>query len=98
VQTCSRCYTQSPDHIQVCPKCQADLREFSATAQELIKFQQNPRVQMVTVSVSDDACPACQQAQGTYAKDQAPVLPVEGCSHVHGCRCHYQPLLSEIYP
>ena len=36
-----------------------------------------------------------------YAKQQRlldPTLPVEGCSHGLGCRCYYEPVLTEIYP
>jgi hypothetical protein len=62
------------------------------------RMQANPRVQHVILQVWDDACPACRQLQGSYPKDQVPRLPVEGCSHPNGCRCKYQPALSEIYP
>ena len=98
MQTCSRCDTQSPDTAQTCPNCQADLLEYSKTAVTLKHFQQNPRVLAINVAVQGDACPACQEIQGTYPKDKAPKLPVEGCSHENGCRCFYQPLLEEIFP
>ncbi len=98
MQTCSRCNTQSPDSTLTCPGCGADLRESAATAVALRKFQENPRVTAVNVVVHADACPACQEIQGTDPKDKAPKLPVEGCSHEHGCRCFYQPLLAEIFP
>jgi hypothetical protein len=52
----------------------------------------------VNLAVQADACPACQEMQGTYPKDKVPKLPIEGCSHENGCRCFYQPLLDEIYP
>lgn len=98
MQTCSRCQTIAPDNAPNCPNCGADLKEFSASAVALKEFQQNPRVYAVHVATSEDACPACDAIQGTYPKDQVPALPVEGCSHPHGCRCFYQPMLSEIYP
>jgi hypothetical protein len=98
VQTCSRCNTQAPDNAQTCPNCLAKLSEFSTHAVALKRFQQNPRDLAVRVSVSDEACPACQAVQGTYPKDQAPLLPVEGCSGEQGCRCFYEPILKEIYP
>lgn len=98
MQTCSICDAEAPDTQTICPNCGADLREFSKTAQALKKFQENPRVYMVHVITHADACPACQQIQGTYPKDRVPKLPVEGCSHEHGCRCFYQPVLEEIFP
>ncbi len=98
MQTCSRCNTQSPDTALTCPTCGVDLIEASKTAAALRKFQENPRVNAINVIVHADACPACQQIQGTYPKDRVPKIPVEGCSHEHGCRCFYQPLLEEIFP
>jgi len=98
VQTCSRCSHESPDSEITCPNCQADLRELSKTAVALKRFQENPRVLAVQLIVHADACPACQQMQGFYDKNQAPQLPIEGCSHEHGCRCFYQPVLEEVYP
>jgi hypothetical protein len=98
VQTCSRCNTETPDTITACLTCHADLREFSTTALALKHMQTNPRVNAVVVVVHGDACPACQEIQGTYAKDQAPKLPVEGCSHHEGCRCFYQPVLGKLFP
>ena len=98
MQTCSRCNTESSDSIAICPTCQADLREFSKTAVALKRFQDNPRVSAVVLVVHGDACPACQEIQGTYPKDQVPTLPVEGCSHENGCRCFYQPVLETIFP
>jgi len=98
VQTCTRCNTPSPDAVQICPNCQADLREFSTTAVTLKKFQANPRVSLLRVIVPEDACPACMEAAGTYKKAVTPRLPVEGCSEPGGCRAFYEPLLNEIYP
>lgn len=98
MQTCSKCNAQSPDRASHCVNCQADLSEFSMTAVALKRLQANPRVVNVRLVVANDCCPACQMAEGTYPKDQVPRLPVEGCSHAHGCRCFYEPMLSEIYP
>lgn len=98
MQTCSRCKTQSPDTTETCPKCGADLKESSLAAETLRKFKENPRVIMINVIVHADACPACQEIQGTYPKERVPQIPVEGCSDEHGCRCFYQPLLEEIFP
>lgn len=98
MQTCSRCNAQIPDTIDMCPDCGAEMRMYSTTAVTLRKFQENPRVLMVNVITHEDACPTCQEIQGTYPKDKVPKLPVEGCSHENGCRCFYQPLLEEIFP
>ncbi len=98
MQTCSKCYTQSLDAVLICPSCGSDLREFSTTAIALKKFQANPRVQNVRVVVPNTACPACQAVEGTYEKDVAPHLPVEGCSEPNGCQCYYEPMLTEIFP
>ncbi len=98
MQTCSRCNTQSPDTVEICPTCGADLKEFSASAVALKAFQANPRVKNVRLVVAHDACPACKLMEGGYDKHQAPPLPVIGCSHPGGCRCFYEPMLDEIYP
>jgi hypothetical protein len=98
VQTCSVCNFPSPDDAIACLNCQADLRECSATAVARHKFQTNDRVSTVRVEVGHDACPACQEMQGSYQKDMLPILPIKGCSHPQGCRCFYAPSLEEIYP
>ena len=98
MQICSKCQTQSPDASIKCPKCGADLVEWSTTAIAHQRLRANSRVTYVRISVANDCCPACREAEGAYAKDSAPRLPVEGCSHGLGCRCFYQPVLDEIYP
>ncbi len=98
MQTCSQCYTQSPDEASSCVQCGAELPVNSTTAVALKRFQENPRVRMIRISVSADACPVCYEVQGVYPKDQVPQLPIEGCSHSMGCRCFYEPVLDEIYP
>lgn len=98
MQTCSICQTQSPDTATVCKGCKANLRESSVTAIALKRLQSNRRVHNIRLVVAHDCCPACHEAEGTFPKDQAPALPVEGCSHPLGCRCFYEPMLNEIYP
>lgn len=98
MQICTQCYTQSPDTASKCSNCQADLSLLSTTAVALQRFQENTRVKYVRVVVSHDCCPACRQTEGAYAKDEAPALPVAGCSHALGCRCFYQPFLDDLYP
>jgi hypothetical protein len=98
LQTCSRCNANSPDTAVVCVNCSADLREYSATTMALKNFIANTRVTSIRVTVADDACPLCYESRGTFPKDSVPHLPHEGCSHGLGCRCKYEPVLSEIYP
>ena len=64
----------------------------------LIKFRENSRVRDVRLMTSADCCPVCASYEGTYNKNEAPPLPIEGCSHTKGCRCFYEPMLKEIYP
>jgi hypothetical protein len=98
MQICSHCKTSASDTAQECPNCKSDLTEFSMTAVSLKKLIDNPRVFAINLETADDACPACQAAQGTFTKDNVPTLPIEGCSDANGCRCFYQPMLTEIYP
>jgi hypothetical protein len=98
MQTCILCNASSPDQANHCKNCGADLKEHSATAQALKRFQVNPRVKAVTVMMNDEACSYCYERLGTYPKDSAPRLPHPGCSHENGCRCFYVPLLTDIYP
>jgi len=98
VRTCSVCRAQSPDNASHCIQCGADLSARSTTAMALARLRANPRVSRIRVIVASDACPACRMAEGEVAKELAPELPVHGCSHARGCRCWYEPALSEIYP
>jgi hypothetical protein len=98
VQTCGNCNTQSTDDVLVCPRCGADLKTKSQTALALARMQANARVTRVRISVMDNCCPACAAVQGAYPKESPPALPTEGCSHPLGCRCFYEPVLSEIFP
>ncbi|HLF80619.1 MAG TPA: hypothetical protein VI410_02545 [Anaerolineales bacterium] len=70
----------------------------TARAEALASFQANPRVSRIRLIVSPDACPACRTMEGAYSKGDVPELPTPGCSHPLGCRCFYEPTLTEIYP
>jgi hypothetical protein len=98
MRNCSVCHTNSPDQVLVCPTCQSDLTQLSTVAVALKELQENPRVVNIRVVVANDACPTCQTLEGTYSKNLVPILPEEGCSHTHGCRCFYEPMLTEVYP
>lgn len=47
----------------------------------------------VRILASHDCCPVCRAHEGAYEFDSVPELPIEGCSHPLGCRCHYEPVL-----
>lgn len=98
MQTCTNCDHQNAETARYCSNCKADLHEFSHYAVTLKKFRSNERVKGIRVSVNVDACPACQKVRGSYPVDQAPMLPVQGCSNPLGCRCYYEPWLDMIYP
>jgi len=70
----------------------------TARADALAKFRANPRVSRIRLIVTPDACPACRAVEGAYSKGEVPDLPSPGCSHPLGCRCFYEPALTEIYP
>jgi hypothetical protein len=52
----------------------------------------------VRILTNRDCCPACRVVEGVYDFDNVPELPVEGCSHALGCRCHYAPVLDYFGP
>lgn len=52
----------------------------------------------VRILASRDSCPACKAFEGAYDFDDVPQLPIEGCSHPKGCRCHYEPVLDRFGP
>jgi RNA polymerase subunit RPABC4/transcription elongation factor Spt4 len=98
MRTCAICNKRSTDETPLCPKCGADLNRDSVTARALDAYKNNPRVRDIRLMVPDRACPVCLEAEGTYTKESAPSLPIEGCSCVNGCEAHYEPMLTEIYP
>jgi hypothetical protein len=98
LQTCSRCQTRSSDVQNICPNCQASLKDFSTFAIALSKFLDNPRVIAIRISAPKNACPACNQIGGAYSKEFVPSLPIQGCSEDGGCRCFYEPVLEENLP
>jgi hypothetical protein len=95
MQTCSKCNASSPDDAITCVNCHADMSEFSTTALALRRWQANPRVRSIRISVDNDACSHCYELMKTYPKDQVPHLPHAGCSHDNGCRCFYEPVLED---
>lgn len=70
----------------------------NSPAGALKRMQNNPRIRAIAIIAPAEACPACQQLVGTYAKDHVPPLPTEACSHPLGCRATYLPVIDELYP
>lgn len=52
----------------------------------------------VRILANHNCCPACRAVEGAYDFADVPELPVEGCSHGDGCRCHYAPVLDYFGP
>jgi len=95
VLTCFLCNASSPDTATKCVHCQADLSEHSLTAVALKRFRENSRVTAVRITASADSCSHCYGSMKTYPKEDVPTLPHPGCSREDGCRCFYEPVLSE---
>jgi len=98
VRSCTVCRKQSPDDARQCVHCGSDLDQLSTTAVALQHLRANDRVSRIRLIIGDDACPSCRRVEGAYTKETAPNLPTRGCSHPMGCRCFYEPALTEIYP
>ena len=98
MRTCTVCRNQSPDEARHCVQCGSDLDQVSMTAVALQQLRDNERVSRIRLIVGDDACPSCRRVEAEYSKDKVPDLPTRGCSHSMGCRCFYEPALTEIYP
>jgi hypothetical protein len=67
-----------------------DEAEHRAALERII---QNGIATRVRILASHDSCPVCRAYEGVYAFGDVPALPLEGCSHPQGCRCHYEPVL-----
>ena len=52
----------------------------------------------VRILVPSDCCPVCRHFEGTYALDDVPELPLEGCSRADGCNAVYAPVLDRFGP
>lgn len=61
--------------------------------QALDKIRNGGIATKVRILANADCCPACRAMEGAYEFDDVPELPLEGCSHAQGCRCHYAPIL-----
>lgn len=44
----------------------------------------------VRIITGSDSCPICRQYAGTvFLPDDAPIIPIAGCTQAGGCRCAY---------
>jgi hypothetical protein len=49
----------------------------------------------VRIIAGSDSCPACRAlARGVYSPDEAPIIPIAGCTHPDGCRCAYRAVMT----
>ena len=83
------------------PRSEADIRFEKSAAEHkkmLTKIRDGGVATGVRIIGSHDSCPACKAIHGAYQFDEVPVLPIEGCSHHYGCRCHYEPVLDRRGP
>jgi hypothetical protein len=76
-----------------------DLEKLSAEHRAaLSKIIENGVATGVRILVYHDCCPVCRAYEGAYEFGNVPQLPLEGCSHPLGCRCHYAPILDKRGP
>jgi hypothetical protein len=69
-----------------------------ATQKKALENIKNGLATKVRIMANRDCCPTCRAAEGAYEFDEAPELPLEGCSHPDGCRCSYAPVLDMFGP
>ena len=68
-------------------------KEAAAHRAALERIIENGVATKVRILANHDSCPVCKAYEGVYEFDKVPALPLEGCSHPLGCRCHYAPVL-----
>ena len=62
--------------------------------EELQGYSEQEFVTRVEIMCNDDSCQACKAAaKRKYTLKNAPLLPVDGCTHENGCRCCYTPIV-----
>ena len=77
------------------PDLEKDAESHSADLQRIIEGGVATGVRILA---SNDCCPVCRSLEGAYDFAEVPQLPVVGCSHPLGCRCHYAPVLDRFGP
>jgi len=49
----------------------------------------------VRIVTGPDSCPTCQALAGkVYHPDEAPIIPIAGCTHPQGCCCAYSAVMT----
>jgi hypothetical protein len=62
--------------------------------EELQRYSEQEFVNKVEIMCLDDSCQKCKAVAGRrYTLKNAPLLPVDGCTHENGCRCCYTPVV-----
>lgn len=62
--------------------------------EELRGYSEQEFVTRVEIMCNDDSCRACKAAaKRKYTLENAPLLPIDGCTHENGCRCCYTPIV-----
>lgn len=47
------------------------------------------------IIIGPDSCPTCKAlANIEYLPDDAPIIPIAGCTHPEGCRCAYTAVMT----
>lgn len=64
----------------------------------LERIRQGRIATKVRILVAPDCCPVCRAFEGAYDFDDAPELPLEGCSRSGGCNAVYAPVLDRFGP
>ena len=61
---------------------------------ELREYAGQEFVTRVEILCNDDSCTTCKAAaMRKYSLKNAPLLPIDGCTHENGCRCCYTPIV-----
>jgi hypothetical protein len=60
-----------------------------AFAHERLAILRRQGAVRVTISAAQDACDTCREHAQAYGIEQAPRLPIRGCTRPGGCRCLY---------
>ena len=66
-------------------------------ADMLKRMQENSRISAIRLAAPEN-CQLGLSIQGTYDKDNVPVVPRKECSRPGGCICTYEPVLNTIHP
>ena len=85
-----RVVTQNTSRAGYDPDLEKSAESHQADLQRIIEGGIATRVRILA---SHDCCPVCRSVTGAYEFDDVPELPLIGCSHPLGCRCHYAPVL-----